>query len=253
LLPEQAKTCTVQSPVVANPGGGFTVDEQTVATLDGSGSSGPAGVVLTGQWIQVSGPPVQLEGVDGGSLVVSFRTPEVKGDTPLGFELQVRAGAIVSSPAPLAVTVRNVNQPPLVGAAGPERVDAGVTVALVAIAVDPDDQPVSLTWSQSAGPAVVLSATNMAQVTFTAPAVTQDTVLGFAVLASDGVASASAVVQVTVLGPPVVVPPVPPAPTGCGCQGAGSEGLAFLAGLVGLAWATRRRRGTTRSTGPGVA
>jgi uncharacterized protein (TIGR03382 family) len=228
--------CVAQT-VVANPGASFAADERTLVTLDGAASTGPAGQPLVGLWTQVSGPPVELASVDGGTLQVRFQAPEVRVDTALGFELQVRAGATLSAPGPLTVTVRNVNQPPLLAAAGPGTVDAGVPVTLTASAVDPEGQPVTFAWSQTSGPTVALSGASTPEVSFTTPAVTAQTDLGFQVVASDGQVTATATVKVTVAGPPP-----PPAPTGCGCQGAGAGGLASLVGLLGLAWSSRRRR-----------
>src|SRR5262249_36600880 len=73
--------------------------------------------------------------------------------------------------------------------AGPDQlVDEGVTVMLNGTgSSDPDGDPITLAWSQTAGPAVTLTSISATQPTFTAPDVSTDTVLTFQLIVADGI------------------------------------------------------------------
>ena len=70
---------------------------------------------------------------------------------------------------------------------------------------DPDGDPLTYAWSQTAGPAVTLSSTSVAKPTFTAPS--SSATLTFQLTVNDGKASASDTVTVTVTAPPPTSPP----------------------------------------------
>ena len=57
---------------------------------------------------------------------------------------------------------------------------------------DADNDPLTYTWSQTAGPAVTLSSTTSATPTFTAPPTTGGTTLTFQLIVNDGTANSSA-------------------------------------------------------------
>lgn len=72
-------------------------------------------------------------------------------------------------------------------------VEPYVTVMLDGTAShDPDDNPLTYAWSQTAGPAVTLSSTTSATPTFTAPATTGGTTLTFQLIVNDGTVNSSA-------------------------------------------------------------
>jgi large repetitive protein len=184
---------------VADAGAPQAVDERTLATLDGSASSdADPGTVLGYAWTQLAGAPVTLLGP--GSSRPSFVAPEVTADTVLTFQLVVGDGRSESAPATVDVTVRQVNRPPLASAGPLQAVDEGASVTLDASGSGDPDAGTALTylWTQVAGPAVALSDPATAAPTFTAPAVAADALLTFAVAVSDGVAGASATVDVLV-------------------------------------------------------
>jgi hypothetical protein len=94
------------------------------------------------------------------------------------------------------------NQPPLADAGADQAVVAGAAVTLAGAGQDPDGSVEGVAWVQTAGPAVTLAGATSASASFTAPAVTQETVLGFRfTVRDDSGASASDTVTVTVRPP----------------------------------------------------
>ncbi len=184
---------------VASAGPPQTVDERTVVTLDGSGSSdADPGTTLTYAWTQVGTPAVTLLGATGAHP--SFVAPEVTGDTTLTFRLVVSDQAASSAPAEVTVTVRNVNRPPVAVASPVQQVDEGALVTVSAAGSSDPDAGTVLTylWTQTRGPAVIFSSNSDPSPTFTAPQVVGPVQLDFQLTVSDGTASATATTTVLV-------------------------------------------------------
>ncbi len=113
--------------------------------------------------------------------------------------------------ATATVTVNPVNDTP-VAAVGPDQtVDEQTQVTLDATASsDVEGDVLTYTWTQTGGPAVVLSDASAAQPTFNAPDVDSPTTLTFQVEVSDGQTSSTETVSVVVNS--VAPPPAPPPP-----------------------------------------
>jgi large repetitive protein len=104
---------------------------------------------------------------------------------------------LTNRPFPTVVTDPNscTNAAPTVQAPPARTVNELETVTLTAVASDPDNEPVSLIFTQVSGPVVTM----VNDTTFTAPEVTSDTNLEFEVVATDGRATSSPVMQTVIV------------------------------------------------------
>jgi PKD domain len=106
----------VNHPPVAQAGAPQTVNEGSVVRLNGAASGDPDGDPLSYRWTQISGPTVAL--ADASTPTPTFVAPPVNsGGVTLGFELVVDDGLASSEPAPVTVTILNINDPPSCGTA----------------------------------------------------------------------------------------------------------------------------------------
>jgi hypothetical protein len=172
-------------PPLANAGLDRTVWRGDLVTLDGRGSSSPGGGALAFRWRQLAGEAVPLS--DERAAQPTFVAPHVT--TVLRFALEVSDGRVTSEPDEVVVSVKN--RAPY-ASAGPDQIAlVGNVVTLRAAGVgDPDGDPLTTTWFQTAGPPVVLVAHADGSVSFVAPATAA--VLEFGVTASDGEATSPA-------------------------------------------------------------
>jgi hypothetical protein len=188
----------VELPPIADAGPDQTVPEGTVVTLDGSGSSDPNGDPLTYLWEQIGGPTVNLS--DPTAAVTGFTAPDVAaGGATLSFRLTVSDGAQTSADT-VDITVTNVNQPPVAHAGEDQTVPEGSAVTLHGGAsFDPDNDPLTYAWTQTAGTAVSLSDPSAVEPSFTAPLTgPAGETLVFTLTVSDGVAQSTDDVAVVV-------------------------------------------------------
>ena len=171
-----------------------TVDERSTASLMATASDAD-GDALTYSWTQVSGSPVVLSGAD--TATVSFSTGEVSADSVLSFRVTVSDGTATAS-QDVVVNVRQVNRAPTVNAGLDGTVDARALYTLSGSASDEDGDLLSYAWVQVSGTSVALSGANTASATFTAPHTVSGETLSFVLTVSDGKATTSDTVNVTV-------------------------------------------------------
>lgn len=133
----------------------------------------------------------------------------------------------------LQINTDCANTPPTVSAGNNQTVSSGSAVQLLASASDAEFNVLRYQWLQLAGPDVTLSSTDTLATSFTAPAVSSNTVLRFRFRADDGIASTSAEVVIT-------VQPLAggggSGNTAGGESGGGSVGLVTLTAVLLLLW-----------------
>ena len=184
---------------IADAGFDQTAPEGTSVTLDGAASSGGLGCPTQLTWTQIAGPAVVLNLSD--PVHPTFTAPQVSmGGATLTFRLDVNTCPSGTIAAIVNVTVTNINSPPHANAGPNQTVTEASPVVLDGSAsFDPDNDPLAFAWTQSSGPAVTLDTTDPQHPTFTAPFVgPAGAVLTFALGVSDGLATASALVSITV-------------------------------------------------------
>ncbi|MFO0584199.1 MAG: myxosortase-dependent M36 family metallopeptidase [Anaeromyxobacter sp.] len=231
-----ALVCAAAGGIAASAGGAQIAAENTLVTLDatGSASEDPA-KVLTYAWTQVGSPTVSLSSATAAKP--TFTAPEVTADTTLTFQVTVSDGASTPSSAQTTVKVLNVNKPPVASAGSNQSVKSGDLVHLDATGSTDADPGTTLTyaWTQISGVAVTLLDANTAAATFNAPAVANAVTTQFRVTVSDGAATSAANVIVT----------ISPVGGGTGATkktgGCGTAGAAGPLALLAVAFLRRRR------------
>ncbi len=164
---------------IADAGQNKNVPEQTMATLDGSGSYDPDQDAITYNWTQTVGPVVNLDITD--PVHPTFLTPDVgPAGATLAFQLVVSdtptagsGSSLASTPSTVTINVTYVNHPPVAVTGPNQAANEGTVVGLDGSASsDPDGNTFTYLWTQTGGPAVVgLSDAAAGNPTFTAPAV----------------------------------------------------------------------------------
>ncbi|SMO72956.1 Por secretion system C-terminal sorting domain-containing protein [Saccharicrinis carchari] len=172
---------------VADAGANFSVDENTPAQLDGSGSYDNDGDPFTYLWIAPAGITL-----DDPTLVdPSFTAPEVHQNTNFTFSLVTNDGTSNSDTSKVTVTVRQINKMPVANAGTDMSYPEGSNVSLNGTgSFDPDGQALVFNWLSLDG--VVLFNSNSATPTFIAPAVQTDSDFRFSLTVNDGIVDSQA-------------------------------------------------------------
>ena len=192
------------SPPSADAGKNQSVIENGSVALDGSASSDSENKTsdLDYLWQQVDSSGYSVSLTNPKTAQPSFTTPFVTADTDLIFQLTVTDILGKSSDANTTISVV-YNAPPSAHAGSDQKVNEGATVELDASASkDSDGSIKSYLWQQvdSSDYRVDLSATNIAQPSFTAPEVATDTELIFQLTVTDNLGkSSTATVTITVI------------------------------------------------------
>lgn len=187
-----AVTVAANRAPVANAGPDQSVFNRSVVTLTGAGSSDPDGDAMTYSWVQTGGTAVSLS--SASTVRPTFTAPLAAGQ--LTFRLTTSDG-VASSFDTVVVTVVPNRAP--VANAGPDQsvsVRRGVTLN-GSSSTDPDNNPLTYSWTQTGGTAVTLLSPTSVNPTFTTPI--GAATLTFRLTVSDGsrTATDSVVVRVT--------------------------------------------------------
>jgi hypothetical protein len=140
----------VNQPPAANAGSDQTKNEQTLVTLDGSGSLDPDLDMLSFSWSQTGGAFVPLSGAN--TVSPTFIAPDVSaGGAVLTFQLVVHDGHVGSVADTVQIAVVNVNDPPVctLAQASPNLLwppnHTMTQVSIVGLA-DPNNQTLTITY-----------------------------------------------------------------------------------------------------------
>ncbi|MEE4359214.1 MAG: PKD domain-containing protein [Desulfococcaceae bacterium] len=157
-------------PPHAEPGTEQSVQSGDMVTLDASASFAAEGSeIISYQWVQTEGTPVNLSAPDQKIITFSAPNVEIIGET-LIFLLTVTDSYGQTDAGEISVRVRNTR--PVADAGEDQVVREGTIVTLDASAsYDPDGGIASYLWEQKSGTAVILSDENAAQTAFVAPEV----------------------------------------------------------------------------------
>ncbi len=197
--PVYINVINVNRAPIADAGPDQSVDMQTPVILNATASMDPDADAITYQWSQIGGPIVVLNLTN--PLHPTFIAPKAPvGGTSVSFTLIVNDGKLASDLDYVNISIKNVNQAPIVSAGLAQIVSSEGAVYLDASdSFDPDADAITFLWNQVSGPAVSIINGTSVSPNFTAPIVTgSDVVLTFKVSVSDGKLSASANVTVTV-------------------------------------------------------
>jgi hypothetical protein len=185
----------INKPPVANAGPDQSINENTLVTLDGSGSTDPDALdVLTYLWSAPAG--ITLSSTTAAKP--TFTAPEIAANTDYTFTLVVNDGIVSSTADAVKITVLQVNKVPVANAGPDQSIDENTLVTLNGTgSTDGDSDPLTYLWTAPAG--ITLSSTTAASPTFTAPEIAADTDYTLTLVVNDGKADSPAdAVKITV-------------------------------------------------------
>ena len=154
---------------------------------------------------------ILMSGTSNGALALTSDgsltyTPNLNYYGIDSFTYRAFDGALLSGIATVTITITPANDSPTANAGSDQTVPEDTLVTLSGIANDIDDDLLVISWTQTAGPAVILSNPDTLIPTFTAPSVLADTILTFQLLVDDVLGGTAAdTVNVLVTDEAVVV------------------------------------------------
>ena len=186
----------VNVPPVLGAIGNRTIDEGLLLefAVNATDDDVPAGDLS----YAVSGLP---EGAawDPSTRTFGWTPTEAQGPGTYRPSFTVSDGAGGTGSETVYITVEEVNDPPVADAGADRTASADEEVVLAGAASDPDEDPLTYLWRQTAGsPAVALANHDTLSPSFTAPRVTANTTLAFSLTVGDGLHNSTDTVLVAV-------------------------------------------------------
>jgi hypothetical protein len=170
--------------------------EGTPLAIQLSGRGG-AGDVLS---YSIISPPSRgtISNFDPATGVLTYTPSDPHFNGGDSFSYVVNDGYMTSDAAHVGISIFPVNDPPSADAGPDQSVDEETMVSLIGSGHDDDGDILSFSWTQTAGPPVLLSGEHSATPEFMAPAVSSSTTLTFELTVSDGRLSAHDSVSIVV-------------------------------------------------------
>jgi len=156
------------------------VEERSSGTFSISASDSD-GSINTIVWQQTAGPSIEFQ---SSQESINFIAPEVEQDTEISFLVKVVDNDGAQTSITLSSNIIEVNLLPVIESNNDSLVSERAESILSVSVSDSDGEIVSIDWEQVTGPDISFT-TQMNQIDFIAPEVTEDTVVAFKVKATD--------------------------------------------------------------------
>jgi hypothetical protein len=157
---------------IADAGPNLTVPSGVTVTLEGTNSVDIDRDPLSFAWVQTAGPSVELSGANTASP--TYVAPVVgPSGAVLTFQLTVSDGFGGTSSDSVTNNVTYVNHPPVADAGTNQTDNEGDLATLSGTASDPDNNPLTIQWTEISGPAITLLGDTTLSPSFIAPQVTR--------------------------------------------------------------------------------
>ena len=201
-------TDSANSPPMVNAGNDRQEAEGSTVNLDATVTDTDTEDTLTYTWTHNSTLSITL--ANDSVPDTTFTAPNVSEETDIEFTLTVSDGTATVSDKTIVTVTDSPNDPPVVNAGDDQdAVVEGSTVNLDATVTDTDtEDALTYAWTHNSTLSITLANDSVPDTTFTAPNVSETTVVEFTLTVSDGTATVSDKTIVTVTDspndPPVV-------------------------------------------------
>ena len=190
-------TDSANSPPEVNAGNDQQEAEGSTVSLDATVTDDDTEDTLTYTWTHNSTLSISLD--DSSAVDTTFTAPNVAENTVVEFTLTVSDGTATVSDEILVTITDSANSPPEVNAGNDQQEAEGSTVSLDATVTDDDtEDTLTYTWTHNSTLSISLDDSSAVDTTFTAPNVSENTVVEFTLTVSDGTATVSDEILVTI-------------------------------------------------------